>query len=94
MPSYENYTKHFNKAKVYTYNYKIIDDAIVEAYNDGYTIKMIANALREPQNRIVYRIQVLLKENKIQHKYDTRRARILRGLKSLQLQMDELKAQL
>ena len=94
MPSYENYTKHFNKAKVYTYNYKIIDDAIVEAYNDGYTIKMIANALREPQNRIIYRIQVLMQENKIKPKYNTRKATIRSMIRAMEKDLADLKAQL
>jgi alkyl sulfatase BDS1-like metallo-beta-lactamase superfamily hydrolase len=58
MPTYTQHTAHFNKAKKYTYNYKIIDDAISEAYNQGYTAQQIANSLREPVGRIQYRVKL------------------------------------
>jgi len=94
MPSYKEYTAHFSKAKKYTYNYKIIDDAIVEAYNKGYTAQQIANALREPRNRIVYRVRVLLQENIIKPKYNTRKAYLRSVVRMLETDLAKAKAEL
>ena len=94
MPTYTQYTAHFNKAKKYTYNYKIIDDAISEAYNQGYTAKQIANSLREPVGRIQYRVQLLLQENIIQPKYNTRKAYLRSVVRMLETDLAKAKAEL
>tara|TARA_X000001382_G_C3069482_1_gene146997 strand:- start:145 stop:480 length:336 start_codon:yes stop_codon:yes gene_type:complete len=58
------YTKHQEvgaykpKAKIFTYNYSCIDAVVVECYKDT-TTKDIASALREPINRVKYRIDVM-----------------------------------
>ena len=94
MPTYTQHTAHFNKAKMYTYNYSFIDDAIIEAYNKGYTRQQIADALREPRNRIDYRVQVLLEENLIEYKRNTKKMRINRRIKMLERQIADMKAEL
>ena len=94
MPSYTQYTAHFSKAKRYTYNYKTIDIAISEAYNQGYTAQQIADSLREPLGRIQYRVQVLLQENIIQPKYDTRKAYLRSVVRMLESDLAKAKAEL
>jgi len=90
MPTYDKNTKHFDKAEIGSYNYKFIDDAIMEAYNKGYTQKQIAVALREPKNRIAYRVKILLEENLIEPKRNTRKMRINRRIKMLERQLATL----
>lgn len=94
MPSYKEYTAHFSKAKRYTYNYKTIDIAISEAYNQGYTAQQIADSLREPLGRIQYRVQVLLQENIIKPKYDTRKAYLRSVVRMLESDLAKAKAEL
>ena len=67
MIDYSTHTEHFHKADAFTYNYKFIDDSITECYNKGFTIQQIADALREPFNRIAYRVQLLKTTSTTQH---------------------------
>lgn len=94
MPSYNKNTKHFDKAEIGSYNYKFIDDAIMEVYNKGYTQRQIAVALREPKNRITYRVQILLQENLIEPKRNTKKIRINRRIKMLERQLATLQTEL
>lgn len=94
MPTYIQHTAHFNKAKKYAYNYKTIDIAITEAYNQGYTAQQIANSLREPVGRIHYRVQLLLQENIIQPKYNTRKAYLRSVVRMLESDLAKAKAEL
>ena len=94
MPSYNKNTKHFDKAEIGSYNYKFIDDAIMEVYNKGYTQRQIAVALREPKNRIAYRVQILLQENLIEPKRNTKKMRINRRIKMLERQLATLQTEL
>ena len=94
MPSYNKNTKHFDKAEIGSYNYKFIDDAIMEVYNKGYTQRQIAVALREPQGRISYRVKILLDEGLIKHKRNTKKMRINRRIKMLERQLATLKNEL
>ena len=94
MPTYTQHTAHFNKAKKYTYNYKTIDIAITEAYNQGYTAQQIANSLREPVGRIHYRVQLLLQENMIKPKYNTRKAYLRKTIQLLENDIAKFKAEL
>jgi len=94
MPNYSKHTAHFNRAKIRTYNYKFIDDAIKTAYNQGYTRKQIAVALREPENRIIYRIQELIKENEIQPKRVTKKTLMRRRIQELETELANAKAEL
>ena len=59
---YAPYTKHMSRARVYTYRkgYELIDQTLV---NDYYrkSIREIATELNEYDQRVIYRIQVLLK---------------------------------
>ena len=59
---YSNHTFHMKKAKSYTYNYSVIDGMLIEAYKD-YTIEKMASIIREPRNRIAYRIAFLQKNH-------------------------------
>ena len=56
-------------------------------------VKQIAEVMREPQNRITYRIQVLRKTGVLEHKYDmSETAKELRKLrKELKVARAELK---
>lgn len=59
---YAPYTKHMKRADIFTYRtgYEVIDQALVKDYYRK-SIKQIANDLNEYDQRVVYRIQVLLK---------------------------------
>mgnify|MGYP003113475380 CR=1 FL=1 len=94
MIDYSTHTEHFHKADAFTYNYKFIDDAIVEVYNKGYTMRQIADALREPQARVAYRVRLLQNEGIIDHKYDTFRARMTKVYLKYKKEIKELEAQL
>ena len=74
MIDYSTHTEHYSRADNFTYNYKVIDDAISECYNKGFTIQQIADALREPFNRIAYRISLRQSEGMVDYKLNTTRA--------------------
>ena len=59
---YAPYTKHMTRAKKYTYRtgYEVIDQALVKDYYRK-SIRQIADELNEYDQRVIYRIQVLLK---------------------------------
>ena len=59
---YAPYTKHMKRADIFTYRtgYEVIDQALIKDYYRK-SIKQIANDLNEYDQRVVYRIQVLLK---------------------------------
>jgi len=94
MIDYSTHTEHFHKADAFTYNYKFIDDAIVETYNKGYTTQQIADALREPQARVAYRVRLLQRLGVISYKYDTFRARMTKVYLNYKKEIKELEAQL
>ena len=58
---YGTHTYHKAKAKLYTYNYAVIDGILMEIYGD-HTIKEIAETLNEYEPRIRYRIEFLQKK--------------------------------
>ena len=94
MIDYSTHTEHFHKADAFTYNYKFIDDSITECYNKGFTIQQIADALREPFNRIAYRVQLLKTNGVIDYKYNTTRAHLTRTYFKLRKEVQEVEAQL
>ena len=94
MIDYSTHTEHFHKADAFTYNYKFIDDAIVETYNKGYTTQQIADALREPQARVAYRVRLLQRLGIINYKYDTHKARITKMYFKYKKELDQLESQL
>ena len=94
MIDYSTHTEHFNKADAFTYNYKFIDDSIAECYNKGFTIQQIADALNEPFNRIVYRMQLLQREGLVDYKYNTTRAHLTRTYFKLRKDLQEVESQL
>ena len=61
---YKPYTKHMSRAKMYTYRkgYEAIDQALVQDYYVK-SIREIATELNEYDQRVIYRIQVLLDQN-------------------------------
>ena len=61
---YKPYTKHMSRAKMYTYRkgYEVIDQALVQDYYVK-SIRQIADELNEYDQRVIYRIQVLLEQN-------------------------------
>ena len=61
---YKPYTKHMTRAKVYTYRkgYEAIDQALIQDYYTK-SIRQIADELNEYDQRVIYRIQVLLEQN-------------------------------
>tara|TARA_Y100001937_G_C7042352_1_gene295232 strand:+ start:263 stop:559 length:297 start_codon:yes stop_codon:yes gene_type:complete len=94
MIDYSTHTEHYHKADAFTYNYKFIDDAIVETYNKGYTTQQIADALREPQARVAYRVRLLQRLGIINYKYDTHKARITKMYFKYKKELDQLESQL
>lgn len=61
---YKPYTKHMKKADKFTYRkgYEVIDQALVQDYYVK-SIREIATELNEYDQRVIYRIQVLLEQN-------------------------------
>jgi len=94
MIDYTTHTEHFNKAEPFTYNYKFIDDAIKECYNNGYTMQQIADALREPINRVAYRVTLLQAEGEVDYKLNTTRAYLTRTYFKLRKDLEKVETQL
>ena len=51
---YDKYTGHFTKAKIHTYNYTTMDDAIIEGDATN-TVQDMADQLNESVERVKYR---------------------------------------
>ena len=89
---YAEHTFHMNKAKAYTYNYVVIDEVLLECWNDMTTAE-IAQATREPINRITYRTQVLKKLGVIKTKH-TGKTKLLKEQRKLRVEMRKVEKQL
>ena len=89
---YAEHTFHMNKARKFTYNYAMIDEVLVECWNEM-TIAEIAEAMNELPNRIVYRIQVLKALGMIKGKY-TGKTKLLQEQRKLRVQMRKVEKQL
>tara|TARA_Y100000816_G_C25538337_1_gene292277 strand:+ start:99 stop:440 length:342 start_codon:yes stop_codon:yes gene_type:complete len=77
---YAEHTFHMKKAVSYTYNYSIIDEVLLECWDDM-TIAEIALATNEYPNRIKYRVQVLQTLGMIKNKLNMERAELKRQRK-------------
>ena len=77
---YAQHTFHMKKAVSYTYNYSIIDEVLLECWDDM-TIAEIALATNEYPNRIKYRVQVLQTLGMIKNKLNMERAELKRQRK-------------
>ena len=77
---YAEHTFHMQRAVPYTYNYTVIDEVILELW-DEMTMAEIAFALNEYPNRIVYRVQVLKTLGMIKNKLNMERADLKRQRK-------------
>ena len=89
---YAKHTYHLNRAKCFTYNYSMIDEVIVECWNEM-TIAQIAAAMNEYNHRIVYRTQVLKKLGLIKTKH-TGKTKRLKQQRELRMQIKKLEAEL
>jgi hypothetical protein len=94
MIDYSTHTEHYNRAENFTYNYKFIDDAIIETYNKGFTMQQIADALREPFNRVAYRISLLQSKGIVDYKLNTTRAHLTRTYFKLRKDLQEVETKL
>ena len=94
MIDYSTHTEHYSRADNCTYNYKVIDDAISECYNKGFTIQQIADALREPFSRVAYRISLLQSKGMVDYKLNTTRAHLTRTYFKLRKDLQEVETQL
>jgi uncharacterized NAD(P)/FAD-binding protein YdhS len=94
MINYSTHTEHYSRADNFTYNYKVIDDAISECYNKGFTIQQIADALREPFSRIAYRISLLQSKGIVDYKLNTTRAHLTRTYFKLKKDLQEVETKL
>jgi hypothetical protein len=74
---YAEHTFHMKRATAYTYNYCVIDEVILELW-DEMTVAQIAEALNEYPNRITYRVRILKARGLIKNKYNMERADLLR----------------
>jgi|TARA_A100001015_G_C14487074_1_gene517763 hypothetical protein len=90
---YAEHTFHMKKAVSYTYNYSIIDEVILELW-DEMTVPEIAEAMNEYPNRIVYRVQVLKTLGLIKGKYNMERANLMRQRKEAATWLKEIDAKL
>jgi hypothetical protein len=89
---YAEHTFHMNKAKPFTYNYVMIDEVLVECW-DEMTIAEVAEALNELPNRVIYRTQVLKKLGVIKAKY-TGKTKLLQEQRKLRVQLRKVEKQL
>ena len=89
---YAEHTFHMNKAKPFTYNYVVIDEVLLECWDDMTTAE-IAEATREPVNRVTYRTQVLKKLGVIKTKY-TGKTKLLTEQRKLRVQLRKVEKQL
>jgi|TARA_R110002012_G_C11516180_1_gene598958 hypothetical protein len=94
MIDYSTHTEHYSRADNFTYNYKVIDDAISECYNKGFTIQQIADALREPFSRVAYRISLLQSKGMVDYKLNTTRAHLTRTYFKLRKDLQEVETKL
>ena len=94
MIDYSTHTEHYSRADNFTYNYKVIDDAISECYNKGFTIQQIADALREPFSRVAYRISLLQSKGIVDYKLNTTRAHLTRTYFKLRKDLQEVESKL
>jgi len=94
MIDYSTHTEHYSRADNFTYNYKFIDDSIIECYNKGYTMQQIADALREPINRIKYRVNFMQSKGIVDYKLNTTRAHLTRTYFKLRKDLQEVETQL
>ena len=94
MIDYSTHTEHYSRADNFTYNYKFIDDSNIECYNKGYTMQQIADALREPVNRIAYRVSLLQSKGIVDYKLNTTRAHLTRTYFKLRKDLQEVETQL
>ena len=94
MIDYSTHTEHYSRADNFTYNYKVIDDAISECYNKGFTIQQIADALREPFSRVAYRISLLQSKGIVDYKLNTTRAHLTRTYFNLRKDLQEVETKL
>jgi hypothetical protein len=89
---YAEHTFHMNKAKPFTYNYVMIDEVLLECW-DEMTIAEVAEALNELPNRVTYRTQVLKKLGVIKSKY-TGKTKLLQEQRKLRVQLRKVEKQL
>jgi len=89
---YAEHTFHMNKARKFTYNYVVIDEVIMECWNDM-TIRELAEAMNEYEHRIVYRTQVLKKLGLIKSKH-TGKTKLLNEQRKLRVQLKKVEKQL
>ena len=89
---YAEHTFHMNKAKPFTYNYVMIDEVLLECW-DEMTIAEVAEALNELPNRVIYRTQVLKKLGVIKAKY-TGKTKLLQEQRKLRVQLRKVEKQL
>lgn len=89
---YANHTFHMQRAKNFTYNYSIIDEVIVELWDDM-TIEQIAEAMNEYPNRVIYRTQVLRKLGLIKSKH-TGKTALLKEQRKLRMRLKKIEAEL
>jgi len=93
---YSTHTAHYPRASKYTYNYTPADKVLIESYATT-TRKQIAEVMREPENRIVYRIQVLRKTGVLEYKNDMSETakelrKLRKELKATRAELKQLKA--
>ena len=89
---YAEHTYHMNKARKFTYNYVVIDEVLVECWNEM-TIDEVAEALNEYRERVAYRVQVLKKLGMIKAKY-TGKTKLLTEQRKLRVQLRKVEKQL
>ena len=89
---YAQYTFHMNKARKFTYNYVVIDEVLLEHWDDM-TIDEVAKALNEYRERVAYRVQVLKELGMIKPKY-TGKTKLLAEQRKLRVQMRKVEKQL
>ena len=89
---YAQHTFHMNKARKFTYNYVVIDEVLLEHWDDM-TIDEVAKALNEYRERVAYRVQVLKELGMIKPKY-TGKTKLLAEQRKLRVQMRKVEKQL
>jgi len=89
---YAEHTFHMKRARKFTYNYCAIDEVIVELWSEM-SMREIAEALNEYQERVEYRVQVLKTLGYIKGK-QTGKTKLLTEQRKLRVQLRKVEKQL
>tara|TARA_R100001082_G_C4259498_1_gene114929 strand:- start:51 stop:449 length:399 start_codon:yes stop_codon:yes gene_type:complete len=90
---YAEHTFHMKRAKNFTYNYCVIDEVLLEFW-DEMSAREIAEVMNEYPHRIIYRVQVLKTLGLIKAKRDGNKMKLTRTKRMLEKELKEVERKL